>query len=256
LSEDSKFLAAAYSGITLWDVPTGQRIGNIRVLSATSAFQYDYNYLLVGGTNGVVSLWVASIPADSGYRETGILEEGYVFQSRPSTLVTAFQVEESIVQVMQDNDISFVLTRSGKLITITYTKNSGKASLVTVAQESSSNTQQPLAENGILMTLQQEQKQVIYAGSHQDILVYDYDNQQSIAHYPVAAEVTCIAGNNELLVIGDASGVIHLLSAGTYKLISQLDTHRPVTACAFSPGNSLLAIGDTAGHIALWGVKP
>jgi WD40 repeat protein len=256
LNENGRILTAAHAGVTLWDARTRQRVGNI-LTPASSAFQYDYNNVIVGGRNGVVSLWTFNVPYGpyGEYRESGILPEDYVFSPTPSEMITAFQVGDEIVQVAHADDTSFILTRSGTLLT--HTLGGGTETLITVTQDAREEQTEPLAENGILMVVRRENQHIIYAGAHQDMLVYDYKHQQNVLRVPIHAEVGCIAFDSmrQLLVVGDANGLLHFFDAETYAAIGQVDVHHPVTACAFNQDGTLLATGSAEGQIAFWGTS-
>jgi WD40 repeat protein len=255
LSENGRLLAAAHAGATLWDVLTRQRIGNIRA-PASSAFQYGSNNVLVGSSNGVVTLWAFNLPygSTSEYRETGILPEDYVYRPSPSELITAFQVGEAVVQVAHADNISFILTQSGNLLK--HTLMGGAEMLTHVSADSPGGEAVPLADSGTLMVLQRDKQQVIYAAPYQDVQIYDYANQQTIERFPINAEVGCIAADHQLIIIGDADGWLHFLNAENYETIGQVNTQQPVTSCVFSLDGVLLVTGNANGEVVLWGIRP
>lgn len=249
LSENGRVLAAAHSGATVWDVLTRHRIGNISA-PASSVFQFGTNYVLAGSSSGLVSLWWFDLPYGD-YRETGILPEDYIYQPRPSQLITAFRVDDAVIQVAHADNISFVLTRSGTLLL--YSFGGGTETLTRVSADEAA---VPLTDWGVLLVTQPDKQQVIYAGPHEDVQIYDYATHRIIGFFAVNAEVGCITAGEELIIIGDATGRLHFLSTENYELIGQADTGQPVTACTFSMDGRFLVTGNDAGEITLRGIKP
>jgi hypothetical protein len=207
----------------------------------------------------VVGHWLLSLPS-TDYVETGKLPDNFSFMPNQAQLITAFQMDEAVVQVAIEplTDQLFILTKSGRLST--YTNPDGTHGILrAVPQQAQSDSAAPVRSSGILIALRANQHHIIYAGSHQDVVVYDYAQNQEIATYALASGVSCMTSNHQgnLLVIGDTAeqGVLHILDTESYTLIAQINTHQAINACTFNADGILLATGDNHGNISLWGVN-
>jgi WD40 repeat protein len=258
-SQDGRLLAAGYGGsVTIWDGATGGRITTVPQTWAQTTALRGYE-MVAGGENGVVGQWLLTMPS-TDYVETGTFPPNFSFMPNQAQLITAFQMDEAVVQVAIEplTDQIFILTKSGKLST--YSNPDGViGTLRAIPHETQSDVIEPVHSNGILMALRANEHHIIYAGSHQDVVVYDYDQNQEIATYPLGADVICVTFNDQdnLLVIGDTSvpGLLHILDMESYTLITQINTHQIIHSCAFNEDGKLLATGDSNGTIHLWGIN-
>lgn len=246
-SEDGQFLTASYSIFSgVWDAQTGQAVEKVDVLWSASTYTYrSGGFIVVGGSNGVVSVWASN-------------------SGRPQ-LYSAFQINDAISQVAQAAPYIFVLTQSGRLL-MTEAQNYGYGyygdnSIVTVIQEPSEQEPSedeaiPISSSGSLLMFDRNQQHVIYAASHQDVHVYDYAHQQTVRRLSLGVEVGCLTEDtqNSLLIVGDKDGVLHFYDTYDYELIEQINTQQPVTACALSPDQTMLVVGHPDGTLTLWGI--
>jgi WD40 repeat protein len=264
LSDDGQFLSVATggAGVLIWDALTTQLIGHVRMTYTASAVIYEKTLVLIGGSNGLVTLWsIDNMPGDgnssTSYRETGILPPDYVYQSSLTSLLTAFRVEEEIVQVAHDRNTSFILTRGGILYLYTW---SGSETLTQIRHNEIAISDEPMQARGIQMVLDRDRQQVYYAASSHFVIGYDYAHHYDTTQIKIDAGISCLAlsPENDVLIIGDRSeeGTLGIYNPETYELIAQIDTGHTLASCIFNQDGTLLALGDTEGQIALWGVSP
>ncbi len=257
-SDGQRFIALMNHLVGIWDVQNRTLIGGIYQNNASVAsLDGDNNKLILIASGYQVALW--AIPAGIVLPNEVPAPTADPNFDEISVLITASQTDEMIIDVAFDSASyqGFVLTADGTLYRYTYSEMRGQLVLSAIPQEPQPDAPQPAyAANGIV--LDSANHRVIYAGSHNDVIVYDYLNNQTLARFPLDRMVTCIAYNPaaELLVIGDyaVEGSLQFISMTSGEVITQVNTGKSLYPCTFSPDNSLIATGSYDGTITLWGI--
>jgi len=255
-SSDGQRFIAMVGMIGIWDVQNRELIGRFYQDGASMAtFAGDNTSVLVAG-GYQVALWniAADIPTPN--------------ETTPSTadldfdpfgvLITALQTSEAVIDVAFDpiSYQGFILTESGRLYR--YSNPEMRGTITVIPQEPQPDAPQPIYSSGNRLALDTTNYRAAYAGSHNDVIVYDYLNNQTLARFPLDVPVNCITYNStgELLVIGDwaVESVLHIVSTATWETIAQINTGEILSRCAFSPDGTLIATGSSEGALVLWGI--
>lgn len=108
------------------------------------------------------------------------------------------------------------------------------------------------------MALNANRSEVAYAGPQQDVVIYNYDRDETLGGYELDYPVTCLTYSpaGDLLLIGSVASntSLYVLDAVTLKEVTEIKTNENVTTCAFNTDGTLIATGNTSGQITLWGV--
>ncbi len=256
-SKDGRLAMIGHGGAAeILDAITGRPIARIpQTWASTIATDGGYGFI-VSGENHVVGIWANVLPY--GYLESTPPPEISPLVFYSGQLVTAFLVDKPVIQVDYDGMVNryFILTKDG-VLHLYFTQDYVQSTLTTISQDAQSSATEEISSTGNLMALQADQSRVIYAGSHWDVIAYDYVQNQTVARYPLENAVSCIAiqPQSHLLLVGDRSGALSILHLDDFKLITQINIGGIISACAINDDSTLIATSDDEGHLTLWGVR-
>jgi WD40 repeat protein len=259
LSQDGTRIVAQGSGYQVWDTKTGRLMGRVLQRGQGTGGLDIYNQTLVGGSiTQMVALWSIPSVIPSPNSEMGPLPTDYVFDPQ-GILIRTFEVDQPVSQVAISADTQqvFVLTNTGRLF-IYKLLNDIDYSLTAVHQAPLSSSSEFPIDGGRLMDINHERHEITYNDSNWDIVVYNFEQNEIVALYPLGKPTLCLNyspdGKLLLLTDWDFTTKLQLFDTTTHEKIAEIVTGKAVRSCDFSWDGTFFATGDNEGQVALWGV--
>ncbi len=247
-------------GIGLWNAEDGTRAARIGQggIAAVLVEGYERNYIVVAAReDGLVGIWNVPIPIPTNLSDSerlGVPEE-IIRDYEHETLWTAFEIGEPVSDVVYNPETRqvFILSQGGNLNIYTWEGLTG-GTLQIVGQPDKSLVMRH-EWGGPRIALRTGSSTIAYVGRDNDVVFYDYVENQTVAHYGWDAPIICViySPSGELLLIGDLT-TLHVLDADSGASLATIDTGSTVSSCAFSPNGTLFATGSTDGEITIWGL--
>ena len=263
-SQDGQYIVTSLgiNSTIVWNVSNGTQVAQIGQGAIDTVFA-DSSNIIIAREDGLIGIWNISLSPSSNTQGQEAVNMGVptetLVTSQSEILVTAFQIGEPVrgVAFSPNTRKVFVLGQSGNLNIFTWEVING--TLQTVKQEPQATPAKPLPGlTGPRIALKPSSSWVAYTASPQDIVIYDYLQETSVAHYNLDTPISCMmfSPNGEILIVADQAEAssIHIFDADTGELLVMLPTQGTVTSCAFNTSGTLFATGNSDGEITIWGI--
>jgi len=262
LAIDETMLLIMNGNIVVWDILSDAPVGVISQNYSTITTHLGHRWILVAsGETGLLSVWdIPSLPPSPTAEPPPPPPPEPPFDWIAS-LKGATQLDGPIADVGYDPVHGIlVLGRDGNLHRLLLNEGFIFEHSETLPQEPPVGAQpQVVARDKDLIAFDSEQEWIAYAGSYQDVVVYDYDEGQQLLRYPVDEFVVCLmtSPNKDLLVIGDngPNATLIFINTSTFEEVGRVNIGSFISDCAFSPDGTMIATATEVGVTSLWGIQ-